>query len=381
MRINELVRLNIAATKDLAFFCVLLLIGQLLGPLRVFAEDISCTAEQTVMPAITVVWDNGVDNYFSAGSVPGYTINKDCPSGCCWMAETTFVDQKYYVDGSAWVSGQMLPEGAHTALLTFTATNGSLDPAVYRAVPYSAPKSFYTDIAPPTIAFTKPENNTSISTADVSVAGNISDAGSGLAIVDVNFSVVSGPCEVRADISNADVASGGFGRKYCNHEYYLSAPALCHMDLSTLGGAILPYDLRDYVNFPEGQDCAFYLGATATDRVGNSMGAPASVSFIVDQAVPVIQISNIPTTYPTPTTKIAGTATDASAIKYMEFKLEQTDYSNTKTYWNGTDWVDDASIIVSIDIPQGKNSFYWSYSGLTPKDIAAEKGQVFTFDL
>ncbi|OGR53462.1 MAG: hypothetical protein A2049_09515 [Elusimicrobia bacterium GWA2_62_23] len=99
---------------------------------------------------------------------------------------------------------------------------------------------------------------------------------------------------------------------------------------------------------------------------------------MVDQAPPAIQISTVPfVSAAAPSTTLAGTAVDSSEILSAKLKLERADWNGTKTYWNGTAWEAAAETVV-LDIPPGKKSVSWEYSGLEAKDIISGSRYVVT---
>jgi len=331
---------------------------------------INSSAEYCMWPTMTVVWSVVSGNYTDGSKGIGYDITRDCPSDCC--RDVTFLNRKIIVDNGDEIVGdsytQPLTEGPHNAIAEFTANGGGEN--VSRTVSFA----FTVDKTPPAISFTKPENNISIPITDVSVAGSVSDAGAKLNMVEVNLVVSSGPCRFHKDFSGSTVNLAGISRKYCDAAYLAAAPTLCGANMGAeITSFPLDYDLRDYVDFPEGQDCSFVLSVGAVDRVGNgSLGSDGTVFnskslfFSVDQAPPVLTMkepevigadmywgnSGEPV--------ISGLAKDLSEITkvWLTIKDERTNKS-----WDGTKWQEKAAIVNAEKA--GTTTVTWRYYGLT----------------
>jgi hypothetical protein len=328
--------------------CGLMAAGQVF--LQFPASAQSCTSLQ--WPAITVVWIGEYD----IGYRYGIQVSTACTM-CCDSASIR--DEKVLYDG-AEVDINSLPEGAHTMTVQFTATNGSLDPNFYKEQSYTSSRQFYVDKTPPSIIFTKPEDGVSITTADVTISGNIADPAAKLGGIYQELIAEAGPCRFDRDFSGAAVDLARIGVQNCyGLEMCASTPSVA--------GVPLMYDLRDYTDFSHGRDCGFNFYISAGDRAGN--GSTKSLRFTVDQEAPEIQISTWPVVLSLgPAALIAGTAADSSEIRTLKLTLSQLDANNTTTYWTGAVWAA-APVAIDIAVPASAEKFNWSYNVLQPKDV------------
>lgn len=348
-----------------AMFSVLFLAGCLLSPANSHAE----VCPYGWWPTITVDWSIGPDYYFpgTQGWSGGFGVKgtPDPPFPCSGV--TVLGDEcKVYIDDVLYSScGGPLPfsfiwnwtppfaEGPHYVTVNFTATG---DYGIKK--PYTFTQAYTADNTPPVITWDKPQNNISISTADLAIAGSVSDAASKIWVATLGLGVESGGCQL---------TWGSW--MYCNSELYSSWQGeACDEDIGIPSGLAIHKDLREYIIFPSTfTDCKLSIGIGATDRVSNGNSMP-NISFMIDQAPPVISISTWPgrdgpTFISSPA--IAGLVTDSSEIKSIKLELFQKDRLGIETYWNGAEWVADSGTPVNLGIPPSTNTITWSYSGLT----------------
>ncbi len=379
--------------KKLFWFCVLVFAGSALYPGISFADSV-CTL---AWPTVAWKWHFGLDNYYTTSTT---SSGEDMPDRQCIgtgqidSACATECESVHVVSCSVYIDGQLVAEscgsgqyfgvdihakharaeGNHIVQVNFT-LRGTCSGDRHS---YSFTKAFYVDNTPPTVVYEKPENNVSISTDDLNIIANVSDDVTKVGIVQIEMWTGS-PCHFHHDLFGLPLDSTLIIRRirgsYCSHEYDYSysyfpcwQPPDC-VDIGTTGNLPINYDLQDHVDFSHGQDCEFGVEVMAFDRVCNSTET-WGLSFIVDQAAPLVAISTCPGYSFIPTPAVAGTATDSSEIKSVALKIMQTDWREIETYWNGSEWTSNESAKIDLSITPS-TSVAFEYDGLNDSDISS----------